>query len=105
MKRCPSCKGAGEVGVFVCGSRCECRTIVCDVCGGVGEVTEEKARWILDGRRAIEARRAMGLTTREAATKLGLGLAEFCDMQFGRADPAPLLKAFRIEPTREEPLP
>lgn len=92
--KCPDCCGTGKTGhVHVNfgydertgGCRGEWReTMPCLRCKGSGEVSDEMAQWMADGKAMRDARVARGESLMEAARRMGMGSAELSAIEHGR---------------------
>lgn len=100
---CPSCKGAKGGHGFVCGAKGgDVRWLPCSVCGGSGEVTEERAVRIQEGT-AFRLDRAVsrGKTLREEAARLGVDMVELSAIEQGH-DPRTEAGRLALEQRRAE---
>lgn len=86
--RCPECEGGGPFIALVKPRRGPCRTefVECQACKGTGEIDEEQARRIEEGRRLMKERIARGESLREAAVRLGVSVVKLSQLEHGRAD-------------------
>lgn len=70
----------------------------CPTCAGTGEISEERARWIAEGRRLHRYRLGrepdafpLYRSMLQAAVRHGVTLGQWADAEAGRVDPAPLI--------------
>ena len=91
MVLCPGCNGQQRGYGFVmrAGGGCNLEAIGCFDCGGTGEVTQERADWMTEGRRMAEDRQRRDLSLREEARRRGMTAAELSAMENGRVRPVP----------------
>lgn len=93
---CPDCHGKGTIAAFV--DREDdgyfAPALRCLRCKGEGTISAQEAEWITRGRVCIDRRRASEESLRDMAKRLGMTPAEASAMEHGRADPAPLERAW-----------
>lgn len=71
MITCPRCHGKKEI-LGLSFSAKKSVVLVCDICNGHGEITEEKQQLINIGAQRKSDRIARGMTLRKEANRLGL---------------------------------
>ena len=93
---CPDCGGKGSVAAFVAresGHHFD-PAMRCLRCKGEGKISAQAAEWIARGRACMDRRRARDESLIEMARRLGMRPSEASAMEHGRADPAPLERAW-----------
>lgn len=81
---CPDCNGKGQ---SVALTRGYLRLFVCDRCQGNGNVTDEMAEWVEDGRRLRDMRMVPYRNLGTDAKRRGLGVVELSQMERGVIKP------------------
>jgi len=90
---CPTCQGEKERAGIGCGPRGFRPMILpCPTCEGTGEISDERARWIAEGKRLQRYRLTGEYTSMlTAAVRAGVSLGSWSAAEAGRVDPAPLI--------------
>lgn len=98
---CPDCEGRGNVAAFVDGERDGVayghfdHRARCLRCMGRGLVPAQALDWMSRGRALASLRRAKMESLNTAARRLGMSAVEMSAMENGKADPAPLERAWQ----------
>jgi hypothetical protein len=94
MTSCPRCGGEGEN--FVTFIRYApghtgppSRMIPCHQCDGNGEITDEQAKWIVEGEAMRRERIARNVGLRQEADRRRMLPSAYADMESGRVEPIP----------------
>lgn len=90
MQTCPTCRGTRVVEAFVEAIDSSCsgyRQINCSTCKGEGEISEEQAARILNGKKLREMRHSAGRIMRETAERNNISVTDVSSIEFGRLDP------------------
>ena len=100
MVWCEDCAGEGSFIALVDGVRDGKRagwrqTVPCLTCSGDGEISEERLRWIAEGKRLRDIRKAKRMSPFEAAHAIGVPLRTLMSCEQGRIDPKPLTDAMK----------
>lgn len=86
-ERCPTCNGEGGANALLRydDGRCREQWMPCSACRGAGTVSERRAAVTRAGEALGERRRALDLSLRELAAKLGISASNLSDVEHGRA--------------------
>lgn len=85
MKPCPQCKGERDYRTI--GSDFVIRQ--CDVCDGLGEITDAHDAAIATGKALTAIRNAKDESLREMAKRTGINVVRLSDMERGRIPAEP----------------
>lgn len=83
---CPTCNGNKVENILIRGQE---RTIQCSRCYGVGQVSDEMAQWVIDGKK-MRQDRVYGQPYRslvEEAKRRGLDTVILSQMEMGKIKP------------------
>ena len=87
MITCPACDGNKKSVGIGCGpGGCKPMTFKCFTCNGIGEIWEERLKWIETGKKIRERRLERNITQREEARQLGVLPSDYSDIEQGRVE-------------------
>ena len=83
---CVYCDGIGEnlTDIYCAGKPGEWRSLRCQDCDGTGIISQTQHAAYIEGRRRRNLRVKAGLTQPQMATRLGVAIAEYSQMENGR---------------------